>query len=172
MTSIHDADNDALFGKDLRVYSKTELETEKMDSVESIEAQIKVLQSKLEFYKELEKTPSPVEEAFKDNYGVYPNELKTTDDFNCWKSFKRGYTAAQKDYKVEEHQEPVKQKDNLYDICADWYKDYDEDHPIEDLVEYIVRNWLPKPSDGGGAWVQGFNSYHKILIDTLEGGND
>jgi hypothetical protein len=38
---------------------------------------------------------TPVEEAFKDNYGVYPNELETTDDFNCWKSFKRGFEAAQ-----------------------------------------------------------------------------
>ena len=38
----------------------------------------------------------PVEEAFKDNYGVYPNELKSNDDFNCWTSFKRGYIAAKK----------------------------------------------------------------------------
>jgi hypothetical protein len=38
---------------------------------------------------------TPVEEAFKNNYGVYPNELETTDDFNCWKSFKRGFEAAQ-----------------------------------------------------------------------------
>jgi hypothetical protein len=60
----------------------------------------------------------------------------------------------------------------LYDICADWYKDYDEDYAIEDLVEYIARNWLPKPSDGGGAWDHGFNSYHKILIDTIGGGNE
>ena len=39
---------------------------------------------------------TPVEEAFKENYGVYPNELETTADFDCWKSFKRGFEAAQK----------------------------------------------------------------------------
>jgi hypothetical protein len=37
-----------------------------------------------------------VEEAFKENYGVYPHELATTADFDCWKSFKRGFEAAQK----------------------------------------------------------------------------
>lgn len=144
--------------------------TEKMDSVKSIEAQIKMLQSKLEFYKEVEKTPpSSVEEAYKKVFGCYP---QTDVGDGYWEYFQNGYKQAQKDYKVGEHQEPVKQKDTLYDICADWYKDYDEDHPIEDLVEYIARNWLPKPSDGGGAWDLGFNSYHKILIDTLGGGND
>lgn len=38
---------------------------------------------------------TPLEEAFKKNYGVYPNELETTADFDCWKSFKRGFEAAQ-----------------------------------------------------------------------------
>jgi len=37
-----------------------------------------------------------MEEAFKDNYGVYPNELKSVDDHKCWASFKRGFEAAQK----------------------------------------------------------------------------
>ena len=40
---------------------------------------------------------TPAEEAFKENYGVYPNELETTADFDCWKSFKRGFEAAQND---------------------------------------------------------------------------
>ena len=37
-----------------------------------------------------------VEEAFKDNYGVYPDELKSVDDHKCWASFKRGFEASQK----------------------------------------------------------------------------
>jgi hypothetical protein len=86
-----------------------------MTAIEDIEAQIKVLQSKLEFYKELEKTKTPCEEAFKNNYGVYPNELKTVDDFNCWNSFKRGYVAAQENYKVGEFQEPAKDVVSLYE---------------------------------------------------------
>lgn len=39
---------------------------------------------------------TPVEEAFKDNYGVYPDELKSVDDHKCWASFKRGFEASQK----------------------------------------------------------------------------
>lgn len=39
---------------------------------------------------------TPVEEAFKDNYGVYPDELKSVDDHKCWVSFKRGFEASQK----------------------------------------------------------------------------
>lgn len=92
-------------------YLKTEM-TEKMDTVESIEAQIKMLQSKLEFYKELKNTKSPVEEAYKDWYGAYPTDGIAVD--NSWDAFQAGYNAAQKDYKVGEHQEPVKQKDTLY----------------------------------------------------------
>jgi hypothetical protein len=66
-----------------------------------LQGQIKEKRKKLE---ELEKK-SPVEEAFKDNYGVYPNELKTTDDLNCWKSFKRGYNAAYEEKVSEEPEE-------------------------------------------------------------------
>jgi len=40
---------------------------------------------------------TPVEEAFKDNYGVYPDELKSVDDHKCWASFKRGFEASQND---------------------------------------------------------------------------
>lgn len=38
---------------------------------------------------------TPAEEAFKDNYGVYPDELKSVDDHQCWASFKRGFEASQ-----------------------------------------------------------------------------
>ena len=38
---------------------------------------------------------TPVEKAFKDNYGVYPGELVSLHELDCWKSFKRGFEAAQ-----------------------------------------------------------------------------
>ena len=136
MTKPTDADNAALFGKDLRVYSKKEMETKKMDNVESIEAEIKMLQSKLEFYKELEKTqPSPVEEAYKKVFGYYP---QTDVGDGYWEYFQNGYKQAQKDYKVGEYQEPVKQKDTLYDLLGDFlqYSDHKE------TVCKIVRDWL------------------------------
>ena len=112
-----------------------------MTEIEELKAQIKVLEKKLSFLEELEKTKSPVEEAFKDNYGVYPNELKTTDDFNCWKSFKRGYVAAQKDYKVGEYQETVQERgERLHKDVERVVKEsvkWCEEHPDEDPLDYV-----------------------------------
>jgi len=72
------------------------LEIKNLNSVEAIEAEIKVLQSKLEFYKELEKTKSPVEEAFKNWMGVYPPTNPSVDNiFDIrWRAFQKGYDAA------------------------------------------------------------------------------
>ena len=76
-----------------------------MTVIEDIEAQIKVLQSKLEFYKELERTKTPCEEAYKRVYGFYP---ETYED--SWSSFQDGYIASQKDYKVGEFQETAQER--------------------------------------------------------------
>ena len=146
--------------------------TKNEEEIEKVKAQIKVLEKKLSFLEELEKTKSPVEEAFKDNYGVYPNELKTTDDFNCWKSFKRGYNAAYEE-KVSEWEptpqtpeqvadglkeafrEAVKQgvvssstkPQTLTDLIYDWWErvfgDTDDTETcIDNLVDEISL-WLP-----------------------------
>lgn len=85
--------------------------TEKMDSVESIEAQIKMLQSKLKFYKELENHKTPCEIAYKKVFGYYP---VTDIGDGYWEYFQNGYKQAQKDYKVGEFQEPVKDGVSLY----------------------------------------------------------
>lgn len=79
-----------------------------MTAIEDIEAQIKVLQSKLEFYKELENHKTPCEEAYKRVYGHYPNTKR--DDYGRpyderWFPFSSGYEVSQKDYKVGEYQE-------------------------------------------------------------------
>jgi hypothetical protein len=110
--------------------------------IEDIEAQIKMLQSKLEFYKELEKTKSPVEEAYKDWYGAYPTDGIAVD--NSWDAFQAGYNAAQKDYKVGEYQETSQELKTLYqmldgkycpdacvficDIVKEWMYQYDCDY--------------------------------------------
>jgi hypothetical protein len=95
--------NDWLLGKKC---PETKLEIKKLDSVESIKAEIKMLQSKLSFYEELEKTKSPVEEAYKRCYGEYPvtDITDTCWSGNKWMSFVQGYGAAQEDYKVGEFQ--------------------------------------------------------------------
>ena len=41
--------------------------------------------------------PTPAEKAFIENYGVYPDKLKSDRDCDCWKYFKKGFEAAQND---------------------------------------------------------------------------
>ena len=54
-----------------------------MTEIEELKAQIKVLEKKLSFLEELEKTPSPAEEAYKDWWGEYPTNIFNSDDVSC-----------------------------------------------------------------------------------------
>ena len=138
-----------------------------MTEIEEVKAQIKVLEKKLSFLEELEKTKSPVEEAYKRVYGVYP---MTDLGDGCWENFQKGYEQAQKDYKVgeweptpqtpeqvadglkEAFREAVKQgvvsstkSPTLYDVIADWWDDTftKKETSLHDLVD-AIDDWLPK----------------------------
>jgi hypothetical protein len=89
--------------------------------IEEVKAQLKVLQNKLE---ELEKRPSPAEEAFKEFYGAYPitDIVDTSWDSDGWVYFEAGYNAAYKE-KV------VKQKDDYP------YKKYTPEETEQSLKE-------------------------------------
>ena len=86
----------------------------KMSEIEEVKAQIKVLEKKLSFLEELEKTKSPVEEAFKDWMGVYPPTNPSVDNiFDIrWRAFQKGYDAA---YEEKVSQEPSKDVVSLYE---------------------------------------------------------
>ena len=126
-------------------------------------------------YKRVEKTKSPIEEAYKRVYGVYP---MTDLGDGCWENFQAGYKSAQKDYKVGEFQptpqtpeqvadglkeafrEAIKQgvvsstkSKTLTDLIYDWWEDvftthsdWDMETSIENLVDEISL-WLPKEHD-------------------------
>jgi hypothetical protein len=75
------------------------------NETEKIKAEIKVLEAKLSFLEELERTKSPVEEAFKDWMGVYPPTGPSVDGIDDirWRAFQMGYNAAYEE-KVSEWQ--------------------------------------------------------------------
>jgi hypothetical protein len=75
--------------------------------IELLKQEIKMLQSKLSFLDELEKTKSPVEKAYKDWWGQYP-ELETDSEYDDmrWQGFRAGFQAA--------YEEKVKE-DDYYD---------------------------------------------------------
>jgi hypothetical protein len=143
------------------------------NEIEKTKAEIKVLEAKLYLLEELKKQKSPVEIAFKDSYGIYPDELKTTDDFNCLNSFRRGYIAAKQE-KVSDYQptpqtpeqvaqglrdamktakaegvfdEPEPKEATLYDLIADWWDEiFVNGNPSGQNIESLVEKiseWLP-----------------------------
>lgn len=140
------------------------LEIKKLDSVKSIEAEIKMLQSKLEFYKELEKTKTPVEEAYKRVYGAYP---MTDLGDGCWENFQAGYAAAQEDYKVGEYQkaETPKPPEKLYDLIEEWWADvFTTSVEMEVCIDNLVNSiseWLPKEQSAAGSQ----NVYVECAVD-------
>ena len=142
-----------------------------MTELEALKAEIKMLEKKLSFLEELERTKSPVEEAYKKVYGNYPDTgIGTGFSYVYWDVFQKAYEQAQKDYKVGEFQETAQERgervhnemeemiskfkgQSLYDLIADWSLDsvtdnIDLDVPtcVEDLLSRI-EEWLPKEHD-------------------------
>ena len=78
--------------------------TENEEEIEKVKAQIKVLEKKLSFLEELEKTKSPAEEAYKKWWGEYPSNTWQCDVAR-WEAFKMGYNAAYEEKVSETAQE-------------------------------------------------------------------
>jgi hypothetical protein len=129
------------------------------NEIEEVKAQLKVLQSKLSFLEELEKTKSPVEEAYKDWWGDYP-ELETDSNYDLtrWAGFQAGYNAAYEEKVVEEPEENEWKSvalrfgeklsgylsDNYYELSpAAWFRwavfNYGKGQHIKDAVRESVK---------------------------------
>ena len=106
-----------------------------MTEIEEVKAQIKVLEKKLSFLEELEKTKSPCEKAFKEFYGAYPitDIADTSWDSDGWVYFEAGYNAAQKDYKVGEFQEQEEQKWDAVRESVKWCEEHPDKDPLDCL---------------------------------------
>jgi hypothetical protein len=139
---------------------------EQMTEIERVKAQIKVLEKKLSFLEELEKTKTPVEEAYKDWWGEYP-ELETDGEFDetRWLGFQAGYNAA---YEEKVLQEPKDNEwksvalrfgeklsgylsDNYYELSpAAWFRwavfTYGKGQHIKDAVRESVK-WCEENPD-------------------------
>ena len=153
--------NDWLLGKKC---PETKLEIKNLNSVESIKDEIKVLQSKLEFYEELEKTKSSVEEAFKDWWGEYPGtEIWTKDDEMRWVSFSAGYNNASK--VSETPQEEPEELKTLYDVLREL------DKPMfSDDVCSAVKRWMSQYADNvmTGEYLKGYEECLTVLEENLK----
>jgi hypothetical protein len=113
-----------------------------MTEIEKTEAEIKVLQKKLELLKEIEKHKSPVEEAYKDWWGQYPKlETDSKYDDTRWKGFKAGFQAA--------YEEKVREDDYYNDVVDEPYRNvgayWDEkDNPASYITDEVVNRLIEK----------------------------
>jgi hypothetical protein len=113
------------------------------NEIEKVKAKIKMLEKKLSFLEELERTKTPCEEAFKRVYGRYPmtDVNDTCWDGSTWIDFKFGYNAAQEDYKVGEYQEPEEQVSFVPKEIKELVKEdlkWCKEHPNESVEDYLT----------------------------------
>lgn len=112
------------------------------NEIERVKAQIFVLEKKLALLEEIEKTKTPVEEAYKEFYGAYPitDIADTSWDSDGWVYFEAGYNAAQKDYKVGEFQ---KQEVREWDVVRE-SMNQKEDYPYKKYTPEETEQSLKK----------------------------
>jgi hypothetical protein len=149
-----------------------------MTDIEKTEAEIKVLQKKLELLKEMEKHKTPCEKAFKKVFNHYPNEKDFRE--GIWFGFEKGYNASKEDCKVEEpkpmdevvdklikEQQAQKLYNRLYDELG---FEFDTCNDIVDIVE----DWILEEQNASGSQnvntellVEGFNDCVRKMKEML-----
>ena len=155
-----------------QVYGPLE-KKEQMTEIEEVKAQIKVLEKKLSFLEELEKTKSPVEEAYKRVYGKYPvkdvsEDLTPLDNWNVisWDAFQKGYDAAYEEKVSQEPEEEPEELKTLHQLFHEtvWI--------VPDCDEFcgIVKEWLSQYTHNvmTGEYLKGYEECLTVLGENLK----
>lgn len=141
-----------------------------MTEIEKTKAEIKMLEKKLSFLEELEKTKSPVEEAYKDAYGKYPvkdvsEDLTPLDNWNVisWDAFQKGYNAAYEEKVVEE--EPEEEPEELKTL----YQMLNDEECRDEFCE-IVKEWMSQYTHNvmTGEYLKGYEECLTVLEENLK----
>jgi len=103
------------------------------ETIQQLKEDIAILQEKLQKLEELQRTKSPVEEAYKRVYGFYPDTgICNGMSYVWWDVFCNGYNASKEDYKVEEPKKEQKWGDIVRESVK-WCKE----HPDESVEDYL-----------------------------------
>ena len=153
--------------------------------IEKTEAEIKVLQKKLDLLKEIEAHKSPVEEAYKEVFGKYPETGSDSTEFDIqsWNIFRYGWNAAKEDGVVDEpdwyDEVEWDEKDNPASYTTDEVVNklirehqaqklrnmlkvqLDYDGMVCDDIVSVVEDWLPKEQSAEGSQ----NVDTELLVD-------
>jgi len=120
--------------------------------IELLKQEIKMLKSKLSLLEELEKTKSPVEEAYKDWWGQYP-ELETDSEYDemRWQGFQAGFHFAYKEkVREDDYNDKSQPRMNLEDTVEGEVVSYNDE--IYYRLEYSTAIfWYMRKEDDNGA---------------------
>ena len=135
-----------------------------MTEIQKVKAEIKMLEKKLSFLEELEKTKSPVEEAFKDWMGVYPPTNPSVDNiFDIrWRAFQMGYNAAYEEKVAQEPEEEPEELKTLYQMLRD--------EECRDDVCSVVKEWMSQYTHNvmTGEYLKGYEECLTVLEENLK----
>ena len=136
------------------------------NEIERVKAQIFVLEKKLSFLEELEKTKSPVEEAYKDWWGEYPGTENWTSDATRWQGFQAGYNAAYEEKVAQEPEEEPEELKTLYQMLDD--KKHHPDTCV--FICDIVKEWMSQYTHNvmTGEYLKGYEECLTVLKENLE----
>ena len=100
------------------------------ETIQQLKEDIAILQMKLQKLEELQRTKSPVEEAYKRWMGEYPPTTPSVDNYEDtrWSAFQNGYNASQ---------EP--KKEQKWDVVRESVK-WCEEHREESVEDYLTPN--------------------------------
>lgn len=117
------------------------------NEIEEVKAQLKVLEKKLALLEQIEKHKSPVEEAYKDWWGQYP-ETGTWDGFDekRWQGFQAGYEFAFAISTAKEVVEKV-QEEQKWDAVRESVR-WCEEHPDKDPLDWL-KPQTPEETERG-----------------------
>ena len=139
-----------------------------MTEIQKVKAEIKMLEKKLSFLEELEKTKSPVEEAFKRVYGRYPvtDIADTCWDGSTWTNFEQGYNAAYEEKVSQEPEEELEELKTLHQLFHEtvWI--------VPDCDEFceIVKEWMSQYTHNvmTGEYLKGYEECLLVLEENLK----
>ena len=136
---------DEFFGKDLKVYNTKMTEI----IIQQTKEDIAILQEKLQKLEELQRTKSPIENAYYRVYGWYPPTTPSVSNYedNRWSAFQKGYNASKEECKVEEEPKPT--PETLFDIVR-----HRLGYSIDCCDEIVdaVEEWLPDQVEYRGGY--------------------
>jgi len=101
------------------------------ETIQQLKEDIAILQEKLQKLEELQRTKSPVEKAYKDWWGQYP-ELETDSKYDemRWQGFRAGFRAA--------YEEKVREDDYYNEVECD---EKDNPKPMDDVIDRLVEKY-------------------------------